>query len=186
MAVCSDYSPVGRKSREVDSGAAVEAEDGVGGRPRRTRGLHPVADMSTLKQFFFMISHFLLNLLMYDEKIYVNAFQRFLLKFKFFIVIISTFLSKKCNSVIRSYDLEETDKTIIYICVYLRNISTRNLQWMMLFKNVLFNAVVLECLMKYLCLNLLKYEVCAFFRHRALWYASYFILESLDIHSPFK
>ena len=56
--VCSDYSPVGRKSREVDSGAAVEAEDGVGGRPRRTRGLHPVADMSTLKQFFFMISHF--------------------------------------------------------------------------------------------------------------------------------
>ena len=54
---------------------------------------------------------------MYDEKIYVNAFQRFLLKFKFFIVIISTFLSKKCNSVIRSYDLEETDKTIIYIYV---------------------------------------------------------------------
>ena len=52
MPVCSDYSPVGRKSREVDSGAAVEAEDGVGGRPRRTRGLHPVADMSTLKQFF--------------------------------------------------------------------------------------------------------------------------------------
>ena len=50
--VCSDYSPVGRKSREVDSGAAVEAEDGVGGRPRRTRGLHPVADMSTLKLFF--------------------------------------------------------------------------------------------------------------------------------------
>ena len=58
MPVCSDYSPVGRKSREVDSGAAVEAEDGVGGRPRRTRGLHPVVDMSTLKQFFFMISHF--------------------------------------------------------------------------------------------------------------------------------
>lgn len=68
---------------------------------------------------------------MYDEKIYVNAFQRFLLKFKFFIVIISTFLSKKCNSVIRSYDLEQIDKTIIY--VHLRNISTGNLQWMMLF-----------------------------------------------------
>ena len=70
---------------------------------------------------------------MYDEKIYVNAFQRFLLKFKFFIVIISTFLSKKCNSVIRSYDLEQIDRTIIYIFVYLRNISTGNLQWMMLF-----------------------------------------------------
>lgn len=58
MSVCSDYSPVSRKSREVDSGPAVETEDGVGGRTRRTRRLHPVADMSTLKQLFFMISHF--------------------------------------------------------------------------------------------------------------------------------